>query len=304
MTSRHPLPNDVLQPRQGLKGVVHGKVDEILRAVPVKQHSAKRKSVQHAREQGAITFLALTQGGLTLPLRQRHGDLIGGVFQERDRFRRKAALRPIVDLHQADRVAAVTQRDQGDRFVAFAVAAVARAAWRSASLGPARIAGAVGPETALGGKKRQSRIERPQRTLPHMQSRTGLPEKSRTTSPWASRKQSRFSISTNSAGKPRRLEIGEIIPVPQTYADRFTTRPLLEETRQAANQFVRIVGVVQQAEHRQGCFRGLALLRSPCGEVQPPGSTYADSSLLCPRPTPECLCRLQPLAHVIRRKPW
>ena len=78
----HPLPHNVLQPGKGFKGVVHGKVDEVLRALPVEQHAAIGESVQHVLEQGAISSLALSQGGLTLPLRQRNGDLIGGVFQE------------------------------------------------------------------------------------------------------------------------------------------------------------------------------------------------------------------------------
>ena len=79
-----------------------------------------------------------------------------------------------------------------------------------------------------------------------MHSSTGLPQGSRTHLAVGVSQAKLVLRLDELGGKAAGLEIGKVVPVPQTYADRVAARPLLEETRQAANQLVRVVGVVQQ----------------------------------------------------------
>ena len=128
-------------------------------------------------------------------------------------------------------------------------------AWRSASLvlASSSLVQLV-QKLPLGVKNGRAGLNRPQRMLPHMHSRTGLPQ----AVPHhlaIGVSQAKLVFQLHELGrKAAGLEIGKIIPVPQTYADRFAARPLLEETRQAANQFVGIVGVVQQAQQISRLF--------------------------------------------------
>ena len=51
------LPDDVPQPGQGFKGLVHIEVEEVMRPALVEQHPAMGNSIEHVLEQGPVTGL-------------------------------------------------------------------------------------------------------------------------------------------------------------------------------------------------------------------------------------------------------
>ena len=200
------------------------------------------------------------------------------------------ALGPIVELQQADRFAAVAQGDQGHGFVPLAVATVAGAALAVRLAGAGQeFGGAVGPETSLGGEEGQGRVEPPAEDV----AAHALQDRIATRVPHhlaigVSQAKPVFQLD-ELGGEAAGLEIGKIVALPQAHAHRLAAGPLLEETGQAANQFVGVVGVVEQPQQLQGCFP-LVVVRATSA-VMFSATSINPCTLCCSSKTGEALSR-------------
>ena len=111
--------------------------------------------------------LALAHRLLGACLRHRHRQIPGKPLPAGDGLRREHPLAPIVQLEQAQPLLADTQRQQGDRFVALAVAAVAGACLAILVRGGReKPRGAVRPEAAARSEERLLGIGAPADHVP------------------------------------------------------------------------------------------------------------------------------------------
>ena len=107
-----------------------------------------------------IPLLALAQRLLGPQLGQRHGQVAGQPFPQRDGLGREHALAPVVQLQQAQPLLAHAQRNQGHRFVASPLQRLRVRAWRSASVVVASSSVVqLRPETAVRREEGLRRVE-------------------------------------------------------------------------------------------------------------------------------------------------
>ena len=162
---------------------------------------------------------------------------------------REAVLAAVVELQQAEGLAGGPQGDQGHRFVAFAVAAVAGAGLPIglASCWPRAALVELVQKLPRAVKKGLAGSKRPRSTLPHMHSRTGLPSLSRCSLAFRVDRAQAVLGQDEFGRETAGLEIGEVLALAEPNADRLAARPLLQQGRHRAYQLAATVPLVEQA---------------------------------------------------------
>ena len=137
-------------------------VDEVPRLALLQDHPAVGEPFLHVFEERAEARLALAQRLVRAELGQGDGELVCQPFPQANQLRPETAGAPAVELQQPKPLAAEPQGDQGHRFVALPIAAVAGATlpvhFRG---GGQQVSRAVGPETPMRGEEGLGRVEPP-----------------------------------------------------------------------------------------------------------------------------------------------